>query len=262
MRRRFIFTLSILLSIFLFNFDSYSFAQADERIPGPQIRKEIEADFRENYLDSLNAVKEDYGLSESEDFTEAKLSHGRAFYTISDDVYNSDTNFSGYVFSIIVNEQDTGTIYSYNDSGQWKVSSISTFVYPDSAITAVETNLHPDEQLKLIDDIRYGLHALLIEGGDQERVMDLSTADKLNINNLNPSSNKTITKSLFDQKIKQIKSERSGPTTKDGAIIMGSASFDFNEPVTTTLSTPAILFVIGIFALVPIIIIGFKKRKS
>lgn len=249
-----------MLSIFLFNFDTDSLAHADEEIPGPQIRKEIEADFSANYLDSLNAVKEDYGLTENEDFTEAKLSDGRAFYTISDDVYNSDTNFSGYVFSIRVNEQDTGTIYSNNDSGQWKVSSISTFVYPESAITAVETNLHPDEQLKLIDDIRYGLHALLIEGGDQERAIDLSTTDKLNISNLN--SNKTITKSLFDQKIKQIKSERSSPTTKDGAIIMGSASFDFNEPVTTTPSTPAKLFVIGIFALVPIIIIGFKKRKS
>ena len=262
MKRRFIYTLCIVLSIFLFNFDTDSLAHADEGTPGPQIRKDIEADFRTNYLDSLNAVKEDYGLTESEDFTEAKLSDGRAFYTISDDVYNSDTNFSGYVFSIRVNEQDTGTIYSNNDSGQWKVSSISTFVYPESAITAVEANLHPDEQLKLIDDIRYGLHALLIEGGDQERVMDLSTTDKLNINNLNPSSNKTITKSLFDQKIKQIKSERSSPTTRDGAIIMGSASFDFNEPAITTPPTPAILFAIGILALVPIIIIGFKKRKS
>lgn len=260
MKRRFIYTLCIVLSIFLFNFDTDSLAHADEGIPGHQIRKDIEADFRTNYLDSLNAAKEDYGLTESEDFTEAKLSDGRAFYTISDDVYNSDTNFSGYVFSIRVNEQDTGTIYSNNDSGQWKVSSISTFIYPKTAITAAETNLHPDEQLKLIDDIRYGLHALLIEGGDQERVIDLSTTDKLNISNLN--SNKTITKSLFDQKIKQIKSERSSPTTKDGAIIMGSASFDFNEPVTTTPSTPAKLFVIGIFALVPIIIIGFKKRKS
>ncbi|WP_028588779.1 hypothetical protein [Paenibacillus massiliensis] len=157
MKRTFIYTLCIVLSIFLFSFDTDSLAHANEGIPEPQIRKEIEADFRANYLDSLNAVKEDYGLTENEDFTKAKLSDGRAFYTISDDVYNSDTNFSGYVFSISVNEQDTGTIYSNNDSGQWKVSSISTFVYPESVITAVETNLHPDEQLKLIDDIRYGL---------------------------------------------------------------------------------------------------------
>ncbi|URJ58979.3 hypothetical protein [Paenibacillus polymyxa] len=261
MKKKLILSFLLMFNILLFSFNNLIIAQSDESTPDAQIKASIESDFKLKYVDSLNAVKSDYKLKAEENFENAQLSSGTAFYKVTDDVYSSAIDFAGYIFTLKTNDREVATIYASSNTGSWKISSISNRVNSENSLLAAEATLSKNEKVKLIDDERYGLNALLIEGGEKERVIDLSGNGK-NVNNIESSSNKTISKSLFDQKIKEMKAERSGPATKDGAVIMGTGQFDFNEPSKASSNVPIILFSLGIISLFPIFIILKKKRNS
>lgn len=254
-----VFSFYIIFNLLLFNLNNFIFADSFEMTPNNEIKASIENEFKQKYLDSLNSVKSEYGLQEEENFENAQLSSGVAYYKISDDANKSDLVFAGYLFSIKINDRDAGTIYSNNDSGSWQIFNITNKVNFEQSLIAAESALIKGENVKLVSDTRYGIDALYIEGETGERILDLNSD---NSNFQKSTENNTISKSTFDEKIKNIKEERAATPNEEGVIQMGSSQVGFTKSEDTSNNLPLILFISGIIVFLPILFILKKKNNN
>lgn len=234
MKKKCYFSFFLIFNLLLFNFGSFNFADSFAPTPSDQIRTNIQNEFKLKYMDSLNVVKSEYGLGDKENFEDAQLSSGTAYYKISDDPNSSDLVFAGYIFSIKVNHIAVGTIYANNDSGSWEIFNISNNVNYEQPLLAAQSSLKDEEEVKLVSDVRYGINVLYINGITGERIIDLNSS---NAKSSSLRAENTISKSVFDQKIKSIKEKRAASPAKGGLLQMGSGQVDFTKlrsPLATT----------------------------
>lgn len=252
MKKKWFFSSFLIFNLLLFNFNNFIFADSFEPAPNEQIKATIQNEFKLKYLGSLSSVKSEYGLDGKENFENVQLSTGTAYYKISDNANSSELVFAGYIFSIKLNNINIGTIYSNNDSGSWEIFNISSDINNEQSFLATKSSLKEGEDVKLVSDVRYGIDALYIHGIAGERVIDL------NSNNATSGSlhaEKTISKSVFDEKIKSIKEKRAASPTKNGVLEMGSGQVNFTEPEATSNTLPVILFLFGVSLVVPVLFV-------
>lgn len=255
MKKKFVLFVFLMCCLFFLNLNNLTFA---DPIPDNQIKEIIENEFKDKYVDSLNVIKSNHGLSDEESFNDATLSKGIPYYRLSDDDSNS-FEFVGYIFSIELKEKDVGTIFSENYTGHWKIFQIGSMNNIKNSFISVESSVQQDEKVKLINDIRYGVNALYIEG-KEERIIDLSKQDSNN--KLSVNLDNSISKKEFDDKIKELKKSREllPQTDEFGAIKTGSSGVDLSVTSNKTNSTYIYLLIAAVLCILPAILI-LKKKK-
>ncbi|MGG3284102.1 hypothetical protein [Paenibacillus solani] len=257
MKKKIIVSVFLLCSLFLININSFSFAN---ELPDKKIKKYIENDFKQNYVESLNSLKSEYGVSEQDNFNDAQLSDGIAYYNLSDDNSNS-FEFEGYIFSIEIQGEDVGTIYSNEDSGTWKIFRISNENNISDSVEKIESSIQQNDKVKLINDIRYQVNAIYIEG-KQERLIDISKQDSNII--FNTKSDSSITKTEFFEKIEELKKNHEAlPQTDDqGYILTGASGVDFSSKSNSNEYSYIYLFLAGAFFMLIAVITYRKLERS
>ena len=258
MKKKYFFSSFLIINLLLFNFSSFIFADTIEPVPNDQIRAIIQNDFNSKYIASLNSVKSEYGLDDKDNFENAQLSSGTAYYKISDNANSSELVFAGYIYSIQLNNTDVATIYSNNDSGSWEIFNITKNINYEQPFLATKSSLSEGEHIKLVSDVRYGIDVLYINGVTEDRIIDLNS----NTANLSSFSAKTtISKSVFDEKIQTIKEERAASPAKNGLLQMGSGQVDFTKSEDTSTNLPVILLFLGIILMIPAVFLLRKKTN-
>ncbi|WP_342439224.1 hypothetical protein NSS79_10000 [Paenibacillus sp. FSL L8-0436] len=90
MKKKWVFSSFLIFNLLLFNFSTFIFADSFEPVPNEQIKITIQNEFKLKYLNSLSSVKSEYGLDGKENFENAQLSSGTAYYKISDNENSSE----------------------------------------------------------------------------------------------------------------------------------------------------------------------------
>ncbi|MHA6530595.1 hypothetical protein [Paenibacillus sp. BAC0078] len=260
MKKKCYFSFFLIFSLLLFTSSSFIFADSFAPAPGEQIKSNIQNEFKLKYMGSLNVLKSEYGLGDTENFENAQISSGTAYYKISDAANSSELVFAGYIFSIKLNNVAVGTIFSNNDSGSWEIFNISNNVNYEQPLLAAQSSLKDGEDVKLVSDIRYGINALYISGITGERILDLNSS---NAKSSSLRAENTISKSVFDEKIKSIKENRAASPTKDGLLQMGSGQVDFTKSEDASSNKlSVILLLCGVILIIPVFLILRKKEDA
>jgi len=219
-------------------FSSSEFETADENI-----KAAIEADYHLRFADSLESQKEQF--TENSTLEDAQLGQGIAFNKISND---GSLVLGGYQFPLNQSGKQIALIEATNESGKWEIYNISNVSELGENLAKAKTNSNGNAHFKLIDDKSHGIHAVLINDANGERVMDLK-------------SNKTLTKQEFRDSINKIKSDKAKNRIKDGVVqIGGTGSLSEASSTTTPSKTSLSLILLAVGIAVPIAYVAIRVK--
>ncbi|PWV95183.1 hypothetical protein DFQ01_12918 [Paenibacillus cellulosilyticus] len=206
--------------------NSILFAAPASQSPDPQnqiadnsIKQSILTDYQQHYASSLDSAKSDFNGS-SGSFQNATLGNGIAYYQIADD-HTDPFIFAGYIFPIELDGKELGTVYANNDSGEWKIFRVNNVKDYTQSVNKAKSNVNTGDKTKVIDDMRYGISALYINGGDGEHIVDLHKGSDFKKKPYSDFKNSIDKVRLDNQNMKS--------KTKDGAIQFGSGSVNVNN---------------------------------
>lgn len=245
--------LSCLALIFLFVSGNIVAAQSEAsnksfEYADVKIKQEIRSDFLSNYADTLDSIG-DFQQNTSGSYHSAKLGEGIAFYKIEVTENSISTQFAGYKFPLYLENQQAGVIDAVYESGEWKVLNISNDNQFERKLERIKAKSNGSAKLKLIEDKRYKADSAYISDTLGERFIDLN-------------SDKVITKTEFDQKIKSnIASQANVKFSENEAIPLGYGETPTSEAKSNVLLSLVFLAIAIGFA-ISFIILKLKHRKE
>ncbi|MBL0385278.1 hypothetical protein JJB07_01350 [Tumebacillus sp. ITR2] len=192
-----------------------------------KVKSMVEADFQ-NYKNSLEHTKDNFGVTEQESYSKASLGDGVAYYDLANnsDLSADPLTFAGYVFPIHVQGKTGGIVFAQEKEGKWGVFYIQSNLTFEQDLAEAKKRIQADDSIKLVSDMSTALYAVSIESETGNSGI-LPMRDNLA---LGLKKNALIPKSEFQSQLKSLKAAResnkiSSNNGKDNELIQMGGGF-------------------------------------
>lgn len=157
---------------------NFAFANGlEEKKQIESIKLSVEKSFN-GHKGALEVDKKNFGLSDSESFSNATLGNGFPFYVISSVFLNSQSSenafsFGGYVFPIKVGKKAAGIVVVREINGKWDIAEmINNFTF-EQDIADAKKIFKDNSTTKLIFDDYFHLYALVVQNNSGYNILPI-----------------------------------------------------------------------------------------
>lgn len=248
-----------LVFLFIFAFiivsNNYTLAKEIDTDQIDEVKSSISQKF-EDYKDALEVDKSNYGLNDSESFSEAVLGEGVAYYSISkesienNEITEEPFTFRGYIFPIKLGDKSAGVVFATKEDGEWDISEVSSYLTFEKDFTAAKKLVENKTTAKFIYDSKYQVRAFADKNSSGYNIVPLKDNKALRLEKNEIKSYKDTADKIFE--INKEKKNESDDLGGLGGTINDSRGINLNYII-----MGLVFIIISITA-----IVFFKKKHS